>query len=257
MHVDPSEILRSRHRSGSRPTLYLQHAPGLGRFDHLADRPGTGHHSGGPSPSPISEPFRRVGHVASEVSPRGTRPCRSASRRRDTLPGARLRDFRRQNAEAPPYRCGRVRSLFGTVSHTSHQQALAGRSPLNFSRPKDFPPVPEVVEPRSVCLAAAELPALAYVERTSSASMTPEARTPRVDSAARRRVACAVVARHGGRADAPETMLERGKRRRRSVAASPTSRFTAARSRTVRSVSVVPPPATGSGHAWDRMNGLT
>ncbi len=59
-----------------------------------------------------------------------------------------------------------MRSLFGTVSHASHQQALAGLSPLNFSRPKGFPSVPEVVIPRSVCLTAAELPALAHVERT-------------------------------------------------------------------------------------------
>ena len=37
-----SEGLHLPHRSGSRPTLYLQLAPELTRFNHLADRPGTG-----------------------------------------------------------------------------------------------------------------------------------------------------------------------------------------------------------------------
>ena len=37
---------------------------------------------------------------------------------------------------------------------------------MNFSRPKDFPSVPEDVTPRLVYLAVAKLPALACVERT-------------------------------------------------------------------------------------------
>lgn len=85
-----------------------------------------------------------------------------------TFPGAGPPGFQAAECRSSALPVGRVRSLFGTVSHASHQQALAGLSPLNFSRPKDFPSVPEVVIPRSICLAAAELPALAHVERTSA-----------------------------------------------------------------------------------------
>ena len=115
-----------------------------------------------------------------------------------TFPRASPLGFQAAECRSSALPLGRVRSLFGTVSHASHQQALAGLSPLNFSRPKVFPSVPGLVITRSVYLAAAELPALAHVERTA-ASCDVVAQTPWVDLATRLRLACTVVVRHGGR----------------------------------------------------------
>lgn len=135
-------------------------------FESPGRQPGTGHRPGNSSPSPISGFRRSMGHVASGVSHRGTRPWCAVSRPRITLPGADPPRFQAAECRSSALPVERVRSLFGTVSLASHQQALAGLSPLNFSRPKGFPSVPEVVVPRSVCLTTAELPALAHVERT-------------------------------------------------------------------------------------------
>lgn len=137
-------------------------------FESPGRQPGTGHHPGNSSPSPISGFRRSMGHVASGVSRRGTRSCRVVSRPRITFPGAGPPGFQAAECRSSALPTERVRSLFGTVSLASHQQALTGLSPLNFSRPEVFPPVPEIVVSRSVCLTTAELPALAHVERTSA-----------------------------------------------------------------------------------------
>ena len=213
-------------------------------FETPGRQPGTGYHTGSSSPSPISGSRRSMVHVASGVSLRGTRPCCSVSRPRITFPAAGAPGFQAAECRSSALPLGLVRSLFGTVSHASHQQALAGLSPLNFSRPKGFPSVPGLVMARSVCLAATELPALAHVERTAASSDV-LARTPWVDLAARLRLACTVFVRHGGRTGHTSHARAGQARRVRSHAASPTSSSTAARHFTARSVSVVPPPMRG------------
>jgi hypothetical protein len=164
-----------------------------------------------------------------------------------TFPRASPLGFQAAECRSSALPLGRVRSLFGTVSHASHQQALAGLSPLNFSRPKVFPSVPGLVMARSVCLATAELPALAHVERTA-ASCDVVARTPWVDLATRLRLACTIVVRHGGRTGHTSHARAGQARRVRLHAASPTSSSTATRHFTARSVSVVPPPMRGINH---------
>ena len=53
------------------------------------------------------------------------------------------------------------RSRFGTVSDGTNQQALASLSWLSYSRPSDFPTVPEPVTARSHASPRCELPTLA------------------------------------------------------------------------------------------------
>lgn len=53
------------------------------------------------------------------------------------------------------------RSRFGTVSDGTNQQALASLSWLSYSRPSDFPTVPEPVRARSHASPRCELPTLA------------------------------------------------------------------------------------------------
>lgn len=53
------------------------------------------------------------------------------------------------------------RSRFGTVSDGTNQQALASLSWLSYSRPSDFPAVPEPVRARSHASPRCELPTLA------------------------------------------------------------------------------------------------
>ena len=53
------------------------------------------------------------------------------------------------------------RSRFGTVSDGTNQQALASLSWLSYSRPSDFPTVPEPVTARSRASPRCELPTLA------------------------------------------------------------------------------------------------
>lgn len=43
---------------------YLGHSPRVRRLKHLDDYPGTGHHSGSRTPSPVSSNRHRIGHVA-------------------------------------------------------------------------------------------------------------------------------------------------------------------------------------------------
>jgi hypothetical protein len=212
-------------------------------FEPPGRPPGTGHHPGSSSPSPISGSRRCMGHVASGMSSRDTRPRCVVSRLRITLPGAGPPGFQAAECRSSALPIGRVRSLFGTVSHASHQQALAGLSPLNFSRPRGFPPVPGLVITRSVRLAAAELPALARVERTRRRRRL--ARTPQVDWAARPVALARPWSTTTGEPVARVHARAGQARRGRVHAASPTSSSTAARSCTTRSVSVVPPPKRG------------
>lgn len=53
------------------------------------------------------------------------------------------------------------RSRFGTVSDGTNQQALASLSWLSYSRPSDFPTVPERIKARSHASPRCELPTLA------------------------------------------------------------------------------------------------
>ena len=103
---------------------------------------------------------------------------------------------------------------------------------------------PRGCHPRSVCLATAELPALAHVERTAGVACR-LARTPWVDSTARPGLACAVDDHHGGRSLHTSRSSCSASSTRTLDAASPTSSSTAARDCTARSVSVVPPPMRG------------
>ena len=153
-----------------------------------------------------------MGHVASGVLLHDTNPCCFASRLCITFLRITPR-FQAAECRSSALPTGRVLSLFGTVSHTSYQQALAGLSPLNFSQPKGFPSVSEGVMPRSVCLATAELPALACVERT--------------------------IERLETLGPDPTGGFGHGAL---WLATSPTSMSTATRSFTLRSFSVVPPP---------------
>ena len=181
-----SETLRSRHRSGSRPTLYLQHAPRLGRFNHLADNqaPGT---------TPVARVLPRLVdlvevwvtslarfHLAARV--RVASPPGFASLSPEPSPGFQAVECR---SSALPIRTG----AFAVRHRLPHFSPASPCGPFTVElfTAEGLPFGPRGCHPRSVYLAAAELPALARVERTSSASKTPEARTPRADLAARRR----------------------------------------------------------------------
>lgn len=104
-------------------------------------------HSGSASSSPISEVHRDMGHVASEVSPRGTHPCCVASRPATLTPRPKPAGFQAAECRSSALLTGWVRSRFGTVSLVSHQQALAGLSWLNFSPPADLPLVAGMLVP--------------------------------------------------------------------------------------------------------------
>lgn len=97
--------------------------------------------------------------------------------------------FGGQNTEATPYpsttafrRCmgqnGLPNSVFGSVSQDTHRQALTGLSWLSFSRPLDFPTVPEPGQGPAPAVTSRRLPTPANVERTCHQR---QARAPRAD----------------------------------------------------------------------------
>ena len=184
-----------------------------------------------------------MGHVASGMSSRDTRPRCSVSRLRITLPGAGPPGFQAAECRSSALPIGRVRSLFGTVSHASHQQALAGLSPLNFSRPRGFPSVPELVMPgRSASRQPSSRRWLTLNEPDVETTFGPD---PVGGLGSTLRRACTVMVHHSGRTGRTSSCSCGASSTRRVHAASPTSSSTAARSCTARSVSVVPPPKRG------------
>ena len=50
--------------AGLPPAFYSEHTPRLTRLKHQADKPGTGYHTGGMSPSPVIHVHHTIGHVA-------------------------------------------------------------------------------------------------------------------------------------------------------------------------------------------------
>ena len=69
-------------------------------------------------------------------------------------------------------------SVFGSVSQDTHRQALAGLSWLSFSRPRDFPAVPEPGPGPAPAVTSRRLPTPAHVPRTS---LCRQARSPWAD----------------------------------------------------------------------------
>lgn len=104
--------------AGLPPAIYLEHTPRLTRLKHLADRPGTGYHTGRMSPSPVIH----VHHVS--------RSRRLTSCRMSQLPlGHSFRarvcehDFAGQNTEAPQLPTGK--GLSSAVWHRLRLRFLA------------------------------------------------------------------------------------------------------------------------------------
>ncbi len=151
----PFAVLRPRHRSGFRPTLYLQPAPRLfGRHAWDTTRRRGTTLAKLKSPSPISGHRQIVSHVASRVIPDGAESVpRSPSGFSAVSPRSTRGISGGKNQKLLPYPSDLTRSRFGTVSHDCHQQAVTTsrlletwwprRSWLNYSQPMDFPPVSE------------------------------------------------------------------------------------------------------------------
>lgn len=131
--------------------------------------------------------------------------------------------------------------------HASYQQALAGLSPLNFSRPKDFPSVPEVVTPgRSVSRhpSSRRWRTLNEPSRLATEGPDPVRGFGSHDSAYLLRLTIATaddLKTHGA-------MPVLGKQEEARSAASPSSSSTTAQNLTARLFSVVPPPIRGVDH---------
>jgi hypothetical protein len=124
------------HRPASAGS-YSGHSPRLRGFNHRAHHgaaPGT--NPGAHSPSRVSHRFCNVGHVArglllGAAAARFAFPGKTVFTPREVAQG-----FRGVERESAPLPAGVGRSQFGTVSHITHWQALAGRSWLSFSSPR-------------------------------------------------------------------------------------------------------------------------
>jgi hypothetical protein len=133
------------------------------------------------SPSPISGHRQTVGHVARRVSPAGADPCRLPFRVGGSfLFRSARRDFRGQKLETPPYPPDlytfavrlRLLRLLPASGNCPSSEGHPRLSWLNYSRPVDLPPVPEVL-PRLAGFMAPKLPTLACVARTFVTSRAP------------------------------------------------------------------------------------
>ena len=185
-----------------------------------------------------------MGHVASEVSPRGTHPCCVASRPATLTPRPKPAGFQAAECRSSALLTGWVRSQFGTVSLVSDQQALAGLSWLNFSPPVDLPLVAGIVGPEWSSSPKPCSPRWLALHEPDAASR-PHWLEPRgwIQQSTRHphvhRITFVTTDEHQV---AGSRCLQQGTWRSSVFSASPTLLFTAARSCTARSVSVVPPP---------------
>jgi hypothetical protein len=169
---DSTTALQSIRRASAR--FYLDHSPPLRPFNHLTDK--ARHRAtkrGSRSGSCVSHTLRFMGHVAIGCYSEDTTavcshlPARHSFRTRFLR--ARFRRTERRSFLLP---VGYGFSRFGTVSHETYWQALAGLSWLSSSPSRDLRAIAETVGPGSACHQA-KAPHASQVERTNELARTP------------------------------------------------------------------------------------
>ena len=154
--------------------FYLDHTPPLRPFNHLADKARhRGTKRGSRSGSCVSHTLRFMGHVAIGCySEDTTAVCSHLPARHSFRIRFCTTRFRRTERRSFLLPVGYGFSRFGTVSHETYWQALAGLSWLSSSPSRDLRAIAETVGPGSACHQA-KAPHASQVERTYELARTP------------------------------------------------------------------------------------